>query len=360
MSDPTLKDTNQLLRRLVQSVERGAMGLLGDPPGRRVIFANRTKAPDGCCWYRWDPQREKPIPVEEPAVRGVLSGIFVYEKSSPEGTTTKVRVRLGCGRATYEIETSLCATSGRGLVAGLLEAGEGALAKASRAKASRRPITIGVREADKDQVLFIDVYTDDGGLQVPSSTPDQGDEDACLTAVKTIRSWIGLEPDPWSNRFNDRPAESSSSGGTGPPPRGQKRSERGDSAANPSGDGAASATAQNSQRRQHESERVYDQSFQPTKEQAADGLVARAEKYAETDLAGKVQINGATLAEKLYGLAEYCDRDTGYVTRVADALKVQNLSQVAVGQVQTVAQMLLDEDMLRQNEEFEPDDQLPF
>jgi hypothetical protein len=355
MSDPTLKDTNQLLRRLVQSAERGAMGLVSDPPGRRVIFANRTKAPDGCCWYRWDPQREKPIPVEEPAVRGVLSGIFVYEKSSPEGTTTKVRVQLGCGRVTYEIETSLCAISGRGLVAGLLEAGEEALAK-------RRPITIGVREADKDQVLFIDVYTDDGGLQVPSSTPDQGDESACLTAVKTIRSWIGLEPDPWSNRFNDRPAESSSSGGTGPPPRGQKRSERGNSSANPSGDGAASATAQDSQRRQHESERVYDQSSQsqPTKEQAADGLVARAEKYAETDLAGEVQINGATLAEKLYGLAEYCDRDDGYVTRVADALQLQSLSQVAVGQVQTVAQMLLDEDMLRQNEEFEPDDQLPF
>ena len=358
MSDPSLAETNQLLRRLVQSAERGATGLVSDPPGRRVIFANRTKAPDGCCWYRWDPQREKAIPVEEPAVRGVLSGIFVYEKSSPEGTTTKVRVRLGCGRVTYEIETSLCATSGRGLVAGLLEAGEEALAK-------RRPITIGAREADKDQVLFIDVYTDDGGLQVPSSTPDQGDEDACLTAVKTIRSWIGLEPDPWSNRFNDKPSKPTpsgrtSDGSTGPPPRGQKRSGRGNSAANPSGDGAASATVQNSQRRQHESERVYDQSSQPTKEQAADGLVARAEKYAEADLAGEVQINGATLAEKLYGLAEYCDRDEGYVARVTDALQLQSLSQVAVGQVQTVAQMLLDEDMLRQNEEFEPDDQLPF
>jgi hypothetical protein len=88
--------------------------------------------------------------------------------------------------------------------------------------------------------------------------------------------------------------------------------------------------------------------------------VARAEKYAETDLAGEVQLNGATLAEKLYGLAEYCGRDDGYVGRVAGALQLQDLSRVAVGQVQTVAQMLLDEEMLRQNEEFEPDDQLPF
>jgi hypothetical protein len=353
MSDPTLKDTNQLLRRLVQSAERGAMGLVSDPPGRRVIFANRTKAPDGCCWYRWDPQRETPIPVEEPAVRGVLSDIFVYEKSSPEGTTTKVRVQLGCGRATYEIETSLCATSGRLLVSGLLEAGKKALAKASR-----RPITIGARAADKDQVLFIDVYTDDGGLQVPSSMPDQGDEGACLTAVKHVRSWIGLEPDPWSDRFErsdsyGAPATSSSES----------------SAANPSGNRGA-GDRQNGQtqngRGQHESEDLYDQSGQPqnagkpTPEQAADALVAKAEKHPERELARDVQINGKTLEDKLRGLAEYCGRDDDYVGRVTGALQLQDLSRVAVGQVQTVAQMLLDEEMLRQNEEFEPDDQLPF
>jgi len=329
MSDPTLSDTNRLLRRLVQSAERGAMGLVSDPPGRRVIFANRTKAPDGCCWYRWDPQREKPIPIEEDAVRGVLSGIFVYEKSSPEGTTTKVRVQLGCGRVTYEIETSLCATSGRGLVAGLLEAGKEAVAKASR-----RPITIGARAADKDQVLFIDVYTDDGGLQVPSSTPDQGDEGACLTAVKTVRTWIDLEPGPWSDRFEETPAATSPEA----------------SAANPTGNRGADGT-QNGQSQN---------AGTPTPEQAADALVTRAQKYAETDLAGEVQLNGATLEEKLRGLAEYCGRDDDYVARVAEALQLQDLSQVAVGQVQTVTQMLLDEDMLRQNEEFEPDDQLPF
>jgi hypothetical protein len=348
MSDPTLSDTNQLLRRLVQSAERGAMGLVSDPPGRRVIFANRTKAPDGCCWYRWDPQRERPIPVEEPAVRGVLSGIFVYEKSSPEGGATKVRVQLGCGRVTYEIETSLCATSGRGLVAGLLEAGKEALANASR-----RPITIGARAADKDQVLFIDVYTDDGGLQVPSSTPDQGDEGACLTAVKTVRSWIGLEPDPWSDRFEKAPAKSSS------------EASAANSTGNPSVSGTQNGQTQNG-RGQHESEDLYDQSGQsqnagkPTPEQAADALVAKAENHPERELARDVQINGKTLEDKLRGLADYCGRDDNYVGRVTGALQLQDLSRVAVGQVQTVAQMLLDEEMLRQNEEFEPDDQLPF
>jgi len=365
MPDPSLAKTNQLLRRLVQSAERGAMGLVDDPPGRRVIFANRTKAPDGCCWYQWDPQRERPIPVEEPAIRGVLSGIFVYEKSSSEGTTTKARVQLGCGRATYEIETSLFATSGRGLVAGLLEAGEEAL---------QRPITIGAREADKDQVLFIDVYTDEGGLQIPSSTPDQGDEEACLTAVKTIRSWIGLTPNPWSDRFErsdsyDAPAESSSPKASSPPSRGQKRSDANGSAANPSGDPRVSGTqnghdqdgkAQSRQR--HESEELYDQSSrsEPTKKQAASALVAKAQKHPEDTLAGEAPVNGTTLDEKLRGLAQYCGRDEGYVARVTGALNLQDFSQVAVGQVQTVAQMLLHEDVLEENEEFEPDDELPF
>jgi len=152
------------------------------------------------------------------------------------------------------------------------------------------------------------------------------------------------------------------------PPRGEQATSSG-SAANSSGNPSVSSTqngqTQNGQER-HESENLYDQSGQsqnagtPTPEQAADALVTKTEKYAETDLAGEVQLNGATLEEKLRGLAEYCGRDDDYVARVAEALQLQDLSQVAVGQVQTVAQMLLDEEMLRQNEEFEPDDQLPF
>ena len=88
--------------------------------------------------------------------------------------------------------------------------------------------------------------------------------------------------------------------------------------------------------------------------------MVKAEKHPERELARDVQINGKTLEDKLRGLAEYCGRDDNYVSRVTGALQLQDLSRVAVGQVQTVAQMLLDEEMLRQNEEFEPDDQLPF
>jgi hypothetical protein len=141
------------------------------------------------------------------------------------------------------------------------------------------------------------------------------------------------------------------------PPRGEQATSSG-SAANPSGTREASSTRQNG----HKSKRLSDQSSrsEPTKEQAASALVAKAQKHPDDTLAGKAPVNGTTLDEKLHGLADYCGRDSGYVDRVTGALQLQDLSQVAVGQVRTVVQMLLDEGVLQENESFEPDDQLPF
>ncbi len=185
-----------LLRRLVTAAEREDMGLIDEPPGQRIIYANRANAPRGACWYRWDPQQEKALPIEETALRGILTDLFCYEKQSAQGTSTKVRAVLVCGRVTYEIETSLTATSGRGLVSGLQEAGSEAL---------QRPITIGVRPADKEQVLFLDVYTDEGGKQYPDTTVPS-DQEAALDAVRTVRRRLGREPDPWSDRFDNSDA----------------------------------------------------------------------------------------------------------------------------------------------------------
>jgi hypothetical protein len=120
-----------------------------------------------------------------------------------------VRAVLDCGRVTYEIETSLTATSGRGLVSGLLAAGGEAL---------QRPITIGVRPADKEQVLFLDVYTDEEGQQYPDTTVPS-DQEAALDAVRTVRRRLGHEPDPWSDRFegSDAPTGEPTAGADRPP-----------------------------------------------------------------------------------------------------------------------------------------------
>jgi hypothetical protein len=342
MPDPTLKETNDLLRRLVAAAERKELGLTADPPGRMTLYANRVKAPDGRVWYRWDPQEEEPIPVEKQYVRGRLTDIVTYEKSSKEGTTTKVRACLSAGRTRYEIETTLTATSGRGVVSGLLQAGPDAL---------QRPLTIGAEPADKDQVLFMSVFTDEGGRQYPETTPEG--EEALVSALETIRSWMERKPSPWTDRFEQ-------SDSYGAPAKSLESS-----AANPSGNPSVSGTqndqAQNGRGR-HESEDLYDQSSRsgPTKGQAAQAVVAKARKHPEETLAAEAQVNGATLEKKLRGLAEYCGRDEGYVARVTGALQLQSLGQVAVGQVQTVVDMMLDEEVLRQNESFEPDDQLPF
>ena len=143
--------------------------------------------------------------------------------------------------------------------------------------------------------------------------------------------------------------------GNGPQQSGDQQNV---AASNPSGDGRVSSTRQNG----HESERLYDQSSrsEPTKEEAASALVAKAQKHPDDTLAGKAPVNGTTLDVKLEGLAEYCGRSESYVDRVTGALQLQDLSQVAVGQVRTVVQMLLDEGVLQENESFEPDDQLPF
>ncbi len=226
MSDSS--ETIRLLRRLVRAAEREDMGLRSDPPGTVTLYANRVKAPDNCCWYRWDPNAEEPIAVTDRYVRGRLSDIVCYDKESSEGTTTKLRVALDAGRTQYDIETSLAATSGRGVVSGLLAAGKNEI---------DRPITIGVEPADKDQVLFMSVFTDAGGKQYPDSTPSE--KDALVSGLKTIREWMGLSSGPWTERFTrSAPHEASQEQ---PPPRGDT----------PAGDGAhepavpeASATTQ--------------------------------------------------------------------------------------------------------------------
>jgi len=138
-------------------------------------------------------------------------------------------------------------------------------------------------------------------------------------------------------------------------------SSGGGSAANPSGDGRASSTQQNG-REQHASEKVYDQSDQggPSPEQAARSLTQKAQEHEAGQLAGEVSVSGAPLSQKLRGLADYAGRDKSYLTRVLDALSVSGFDEVAVGQAGDAAQMIVDEEMLRQNESFQPDDDLPF
>jgi len=288
----------------------------------------------------------------------VLHDVFVYEKSSDQGTTTKVRACLACANAQYEVETSLYATSGTGLMSGLLEAGDAA---------TESPITIGVRPADKDEVLFVDVFTDAEGLQINDDQISAGDEEAALAAVKTVRKRLGLAPDPWTDRFNDaqEPAEAPSQAQTsrqGPPPRGDAPAGDGpaadQAAANPSGDPSVSGTRNG---RQHPSEKMYD-GGKPSPDAAGQALVSKAQEIAAPDtLAKNVTLpDGTLLSDKIEGFLEYCGREQGYLVRCLDVMGVQSTGDVAVVELENLVDLIASRETLQENESFEPDDDLPF
>ncbi len=95
-------------------------------------------------------------------------------------------------------------------------------------------------------------------------------------------------------------------------------------------------------------------------ERAAEALRSRVQGYPSDQLVGETTIPDGPLADKIRGFVRYCGRDTGYLHRVLDAAGVSALGRLTVGQVADVIDMIKDEDVLRQNEHFEPDDDLPF
>ena len=95
-------------------------------------------------------------------------------------------------------------------------------------------------------------------------------------------------------------------------------------------------------------------------ERAAKALRKRVRTHPHEQLVGETTIPDGPLADKLTGFARYCGRDQGYLHRVLDAVGVSAVEEIAVGQVGDVIDMIKDEEVLRQNESFEPDDELPF
>jgi hypothetical protein len=95
-------------------------------------------------------------------------------------------------------------------------------------------------------------------------------------------------------------------------------------------------------------------------ERAAEVLRKRASRHPPEQLVGETTIPDGPLAEKLKGFARYCGRDEGYLHRVLDAKGVSSMAELTVGQVADAVDMIKDEEVLRQNESFEPDGDLPF
>jgi len=130
------------------------------------------------------------------------------------------------------------------------------------------------------------------------------------------------------------------------------------SASNPSGDAAASSTRQNA----HESEKMYDTNGQtgPTPEPVANQLLEKAQGHPDDTPVREVTVEGTSLTKKLVGLAQFLDHGNGYLSRVRDAVGVTDLGDVPMGQLREVVLMIVDEGALKENEQLQPDDDLPF
>lgn len=95
-------------------------------------------------------------------------------------------------------------------------------------------------------------------------------------------------------------------------------------------------------------------------ERAATALQARVQRHPSDQLVGETTIPDGPLADKLRGFVQYAGRDEGYLSRVLDAMSVPSVERLTVGQVDDAIEMIKDEEVLRQNESFEPDSDLPF
>jgi hypothetical protein len=95
-------------------------------------------------------------------------------------------------------------------------------------------------------------------------------------------------------------------------------------------------------------------------ERAAEALRNRLKGHSPEQFVGETTIPDGPLGDKLKGFAEYCGRDEGYLHRVLDAVGGSAVDHLSVGQASDVIDMIADEAVLRENESFEPDDDLPF
>ena len=172
------------------------------------------------------------------------------------------------------------------------------------------------------------------------------------------RTW---EIDPEGNRVETSAEQGPSRGDADAGAQRTEASPRESSpaAASPSGPEAAASSSPSSA--QAERTPQAEQGASRAKiERAATALQARVQGHPSDQLVGETTIPDGPLADKLRGFVQYAGRDEGYLSRVLDAMSVPSVERLTVGQVDDAIEMIKDEEVLRQNESFEPDSDLPF
>ena len=124
----------------------------GDAPSRStIVYLSRQH---GGRWYTWDHDVAQPRDISYEALTGHVSEAYLRDKEGPEGVSTKLRVPVDTQDERWTLETGVNTIASRQLLKGLLQA-DPAL-----------PVTIVPKEADKDSVLFVEVWQEGSRIDI--------------------------------------------------------------------------------------------------------------------------------------------------------------------------------------------------
>lgn len=146
------------LKQLVSVLHAAVCGTDDDPTGwgdapssSTIVYLSRQH---GGRWYTWDHETAQPRGISHEALTGHVSEAYLRDKEGPEGVSTKLRVPVDTQEERWTLETGVNTIASRQLLKGLLQA-DPAL-----------PVTIVPREADKESVLFVEVWQEGSRIDI--------------------------------------------------------------------------------------------------------------------------------------------------------------------------------------------------
>lgn len=144
---------NELLTKILESVNKPELGLLTTPPGTIRVYCNRDRCP-GALWYTLNEARE-PVALPAKAIRGFVRNLR-FEQTERRGKEVwKVYTLLDCRNVSYELESGLDSVFTRGLLMAIATIEPSELQQA---------IAVGVAPGDDESVLLCRVWRPDNSL----------------------------------------------------------------------------------------------------------------------------------------------------------------------------------------------------
>lgn len=141
---------NDLLTKILESLNKPELGLLTTSPGTVRVYCNRDRCP-GALWYTLNEARE-PVALPAKAVRGYIRQIR-FEQTERRGKEVwKLYTLLNCGNAAYELESGHDSVFTKGLLMAIAT---------MEPEELKQPISVGLAPGDDESVVLCRVWRSD-------------------------------------------------------------------------------------------------------------------------------------------------------------------------------------------------------